>query len=103
MKRYRLKTTYNLQKSCANNKRGYIEFEVVDMVYLKISPIKGVMRFKKKGKLIPQYVSPYEVLQRVDKVKYELKLPIELASVHPAFHVFMLKKCIGNPIYILPI
>ena len=73
------------------------------MVYFTISPIKGAMRFDKKRKLSPWYVVPYEVLQRVDKVKYELKLPIELASVHPAFHVFMLKKCIGNPIYILPI
>ena len=34
---------------------------------------------------------------------YELKLPSELASVHPVFHVSMLKKCIGDPRSILPI
>lgn len=34
---------------------------------------------------------------------YELKLPSELASVHPVFHVSMLKKCIGDPESILPI
>ncbi|XP_069148104.1 uncharacterized protein [Solanum lycopersicum] len=43
------------------------------------------------------------MLQGVSKVTYELKLPSELASVHPAFHVSMLKKCIGDPESILPI
>ena len=45
----------------------------------------------------------YEVLQRVGKVAYKLKLPSELALVHSVFHVSMLKKCIGDPESILPI
>ena len=36
-------------------------------------------------------------------VAYELALPSELASVHPVFHVSMLKKCLGDPALILPI
>ena len=97
------KTTDSHKKFYANNRRRDLEFEVGDMVYLKISPMKKVMRFGKKGKLSPRYVGPYEVLQRVGKVAYELRLPSELASVHPVFHVSMLKKCIGDPVYILPI
>ena len=65
--------------------------------------MKGVVRFGKKGKLSPRYVGPYEILQRVGKVAYELKLPSKLASVHPLIHVSMLKKCIGDPESILPI
>ena len=80
-----------------------MEFEEGDKVYLKISPMKGVIRFGKKGKLSPLYVGPYEILQRVCKSAYELKLPSVLASVHPIFHVSMLKKCIGDPESILPI
>ena len=38
-----------------------------------------------------------------EKVAYEFKLRSELASVHPVFHVSMPKKCIGNPVSILPI
>ena len=34
---------------------------------------------------------------------YELKLPNQLASVHPVFHVSMIKKWIGDPVSILPI
>ncbi|WMV41096.1 hypothetical protein MTR67_034481 [Solanum verrucosum] len=67
----------------------------------KVSLIRGVMRFGKKGKLNPQYVSPYQILRRVGKVAYELELPNELASMHPVFHVSMLKKCVGDPTSII--
>ncbi|PHU29727.1 Glucan endo-1,3-beta-glucosidase, basic vacuolar isoform [Capsicum chinense] len=36
-----------------------------------------------------------------DLVSYELKLPSDLASVHPVFHVSMLKKCIGDPVVVV--
>ena len=48
-------------------------------MYLKIFPMKGMVRFGKKGKLSPLYVGPYEILQRVGKVAYELMLPSELS------------------------
>ena len=48
-------------------------------------------------------MGPYNVLQKVGKVAYELKHLSELASVHSVFHVFMLKKCIGDPESIVPI
>ena len=54
-----------------------------------------------RGSLFPGFFSPYEVLQQIRKVAYELKLPSELASVHLVFHVPMLKKCIGYPVSIL--
>ena len=44
-----------------------------------------------------RYVGPYEILQRVGEVTYELALPVELAFVRPGFHVYMLKKFIGDP------
>ena len=50
------------------------------------------MRFGRKGKLSPRYVGPYEILQCVGEVPYDLALPAELASVHPFFHVSLLKK-----------
>ncbi|WMV40975.1 hypothetical protein MTR67_034360 [Solanum verrucosum] len=64
--------------------------------------MKGVMRFGKKGKLIPQYIRPYRISKRIGKVAYELELPQELAAVHPVFHISMLKKCMGGPSLIIP-
>ena len=65
-----------------------MEFEEGDKVYLKISPMKGVVRFDKKGKLSPRYVGLYEILQRVCKIVYELRLPSELARFIP-FSMFL--------------
>ncbi|XP_069151852.1 uncharacterized protein [Solanum lycopersicum] len=64
----RLATAYSHQKSNADNRKRALEFEVGDQVYLKISPMKGVMRFGKKGKLSLRYIGPYEILQRVGNV-----------------------------------
>lgn len=42
-----------------------------DLVFLKISPMIGVMQFGKKGKLNPRYVGPYHILRRVGNIVYE--------------------------------
>ncbi|WMV08091.1 hypothetical protein MTR67_001476 [Solanum verrucosum] len=82
--------------------RRALEFEVDDWMYLKVSPMKGVLRFAKKGKLSPRYIGPYSIAKRIGNVAYELELPQELAAIHLVFHVSMLKKCIGDPSLIIP-
>ncbi|WMV25392.1 hypothetical protein MTR67_018777 [Solanum verrucosum] len=68
-----------------------------------MSPTKGVKSFGKKGKLSLIYVGLYKILKRVGKVAYELELPIELAAVHPIFHISLLKKCEGDLASIVPL
>ncbi|KAL5577107.1 hypothetical protein UlMin_018806 [Ulmus minor] len=89
------------QKSYANTRRRPLEFEIGENVFLKIAPMKGVMRFGKKGKLSPRFIGPYEILERVGKVAYRLALPPDLSKVHNVFHVSMLKKYISDPTHIL--
>ncbi|TMX01610.1 hypothetical protein EJD97_024146 [Solanum chilense] len=59
--------------------------------------MKGVMRFDKKRKHNPIYVVPYKILKRVSNVAYELEFSAKLALVHPVFHIWLLKKCVGDP------
>ncbi|XP_040996173.1 uncharacterized protein LOC121242365 [Juglans microcarpa x Juglans regia] len=88
----RMKAAQNRHKSYADNRRRNLEFVVGDWVYLKVSPMKGVVRFGKKGKLNPRYVRPYEIVERLDPVAYRLNMPIEMQGIHNVFHVSTLKK-----------
>ncbi|GJV25594.1 putative reverse transcriptase domain-containing protein [Tanacetum coccineum] len=92
----KLKATRDRQKSYADNRRKPLEFEVGDRVLLKVSPWKGVIHFGKKGKLAPRYVGPFEILERIGPIAYQLRLPKELHSVHDTFHVSNLKKCLAD-------
>ena len=51
--RERMSVAQSRQKSDADNRRRPSKFEVRDHVFLTISPMRGVMRFGKKGKLSP--------------------------------------------------
>ncbi|GJW25530.1 putative reverse transcriptase domain-containing protein [Tanacetum coccineum] len=52
-----------------------LEFEVDDMVLLKVSPWKGTMSFGKRRKLSLCYIGPFRILARVGHVAYTLELP----------------------------
>ncbi|GJS09339.1 putative reverse transcriptase domain-containing protein [Tanacetum coccineum] len=80
-----------------------MEFQVGDIVMLKVSPWKGVVRFGKRGKLNPKYVGPFKVLEKVGSVAYKLEFPQELSRVHNTFHVSNLKKCYADEPLAVPL
>ena len=55
------KTIFSRRKSYTDFKRKDVSFSAGDLVFLKVSPMKGVMRFGKKGKLAPRYIGPFEI------------------------------------------
>jgi hypothetical protein len=96
-----MKAAQSRQKSYADKKRRKLELEVGDHVFLKVSPWKGVARFRKKGKLSPRYVGPFEILERVGPVAYRLALPPALSKIHDVFHILALRKYIPHPSHVL--
>ena len=70
--RARMLASQDRQKSYADPKRRNVEFQVGDHVFLRVSPMRGVKRFGKKGKLSPRFVGPFEILERVGQVAYRL-------------------------------
>ena len=69
-----------------------LEFEVGDHVFLKVMLKRGVVRLTKRGKLSPRFIGPFEILERIGTVAYQLALPPSMIGVHEVFHVSMLRK-----------
>ena len=80
------------QKSYADVRRRPLEFEVGDHVSLKVIPKGGVVRFGKRGKLSPRFIGPFEILERIGTLVYQLVLPLSMSGVHEVFYVSMLQK-----------
>ena len=84
------------KKSYANRRRGPLEFEVGDHVFLKVMPKREVVKFDKRGKLSPRYIRPFEILKRVVIVAYRLALP-------PVYRVstrYSMSPCSGSTLQI---
>jgi len=101
--RERLATAQSRQKSYADRRHTELEFQVGDYVLLKVSPWKGVIRFRKRGKLGPRYIDPYRIIARVGEVAYRLELPTELRPIHNTFHVSQLRKCVVDETSVVPL
>ncbi|KAA0067014.1 pol protein [Cucumis melo var. makuwa] len=99
--RARMLTAQSRKKSYADVRRKDLEFEVGDMVFLKVAPMKGVLRFEKKGKLSPRFVEPFEILERIGLVAYRLALPPFFSAVHDVFHVSMLRRYVTEPTHVV--
>jgi hypothetical protein len=97
MVRENLKLAQSRQKSYANNRRRELRFQVGDFVYLKVSPMRRLRRFKIRGKLAPRYIGPFKILEQRGEVAYQLELPPQLSDVYDVFHVSQLRKCLRVP------
>ncbi|XP_058076390.1 uncharacterized protein LOC131224972 [Magnolia sinica] len=80
--------------------RSLLRPELVQ-VTTQVSPMKGLMRFGKKGKLTPRFIGPLEILDRVGAVAYRLALLTALTSIHNIFHMTMLKKYMPNESHVV--
>ncbi|XP_042059494.1 uncharacterized protein LOC121804001 [Salvia splendens] len=97
----RLKATQDRQKSYYDNRQKEMEYKVGDKVFLRVSPWKGVMRFRQRGKLSPRYIGQNDIVERVGPLAYRLALPPELEQIHNVFHVSMLRRYRYDPSHIL--
>ncbi|XP_052489853.1 uncharacterized protein LOC128042527 [Gossypium raimondii] len=98
-----LKTASDRQKSYTDLKWREIEYSMDVFVFLKVSPWKKILRFGRKGKLIPRFIGLYRILKRVGSVAYQLELPLMLDCIHDVFHVSMLMRYRFDPFHVVSV
>jgi hypothetical protein len=76
MVRENLRVAQSRQKSYTDHRRRELSFEVGDFVYLMVSPMRGLRRFKVRGKLAPRFIGLLKILEMRGEVAYQLELPL---------------------------
>jgi hypothetical protein len=71
-----------------------------DHVHLIIKPRRSSLRMGACAKLAPQYCGPFEVLERVGPIAYQVALP-PTVKAHNVFHVSLLKKYVHDANHII--
>ena len=93
----KMKAAQNRQKSYADKHRKDLEFSIGDHVLLKVSLVKGVVRFgQKRGNRSPVYIGPFKILEPVGRVAYRLALPPKMSGMHNVFHISMLRRIVHD-------
>ena len=70
-------------------------------MFLRVRPRKSPIHFGKGSKLVPRFVGPFEILERIGPVAYRLALLPSLARVHDVFHISVLRRYIPDVSHVL--
>ncbi|GJS51617.1 hypothetical protein Tco_0624979 [Tanacetum coccineum] len=98
-------------KTSVERHEGQIKEILVHLDELSLDRIKhiednieglGKETQNQQGKLNPQYIRPFKILERIGPVSYKLELLEELKNVHNTFHISNLKKCLSDDSLVIP-
>ena len=88
-----LEAAQQRQKSQADKRRNPSGFQVGDRVLL--STVNLSLKATGTRKLMPRFIGPFKIKERISEVAYRLELPTEL-RIHDAFHVSLLRRYVDD-------
>ncbi|KAD3067044.1 hypothetical protein E3N88_34924 [Mikania micrantha] len=101
--KFNLEKARNRMQQQVNSKCIDRSFKAGDWVYLKLQPfVQKSLKLHSNQKLSPRYFGPYLVLERIGSCAYKLDL-LPDSSIHPTFHVSLLKPAYGSAAPTIPL
>ncbi|WMV37449.1 hypothetical protein MTR67_030834 [Solanum verrucosum] len=94
-------TARSRHQSYADRRRRSLRFVVGNRVFLRLLPMKGMMRLGRQVKLSHRYIGPSEILRTVGEIANELTLTLAFSTIHPVFHVLMLRRYVPDDPHVL--
>jgi len=99
----KMKVYQRRQKIYHDKKRKDIEFQVGDHVFLRVNLVTGVGRALKCRKSTPRFVGPFELVEKIGVVAYQIALPPSLSNLHDVFHVSQLRKYVYDDSHVIQV
>jgi len=99
----KMRASQSREKSYHDKRRKDIEFQVGDHVFLRVNHVTGVGRALKCRKLTPHFVGPFEIIEKVGVVAYQIALPPSLSNLHDVFHVSQLRKYVYDASHVIQV
>ena len=90
-----LKVARDRWKFYVHQHMEFKEFQVAENVYLYINPKKTSLSIGSSTKLEPRHCRPFEILERIGSMAYQLALPL-IVEVYNFFHVSLLKRYVKD-------
>ncbi|XP_019235960.1 PREDICTED: uncharacterized protein LOC109216270 [Nicotiana attenuata] len=95
-----LSKAQNQMKVYTDSKRSERNFEEWDWVFMKLQPYRqSSVAVRKNLKLSDKFYGSYQIMRKMGKVAYELKLP-QNSKIHPIFHVSHIKKKVRDKTFV---
>ena len=93
-----VKLIRDIMKAAQDRQNSYVDlkccpedFEVGNRVLLRVSSMRGVVRFGARGKLRPIFIGLYEIIECVGKMANRVDYSNSLEKAHDVFHVLQWK------------
>ena len=77
-----------------NRRRQDVAYSVGDSVLLQTKNIS--LKHPGTKKLLPRWLGPFKITQKIGQVAYRLDLPASMSRIHPVFHVSKLAEYKSN-------
>jgi hypothetical protein len=96
-----LKAAQDRHKIYADKNRTHKEFKVGDHFFLKVKANRISLKLGKYVKLVARFCGPFEILERIGPVAYNmLSLPSSM-TVYNVFHISLLNKYIPDANHVI--